>query len=638
MTDDVRLNQAFQLAHSIYRYQESGRQIALEIVREAWSGVEVRLVAQGEADRHEPQNPTKVRWNNAQWFQILIYYKSEIYERQQEAQAPSSLTEEDMIIRYVKHLVLTTGRRNSFHIALGLSRLLYDYRAGESMAIYDLVFQDPDHSTRKADAYYRARKNKLIKELAKRFQRFLKISEGVRGEKKFERRDESSQFGSLVNYYLTLFTPWETECELPKQLTTWTPVQALQASQGSQIHSLIHPLCFSRIIEALKLEPPEGRLALPRFFLREGQSDDVESSGSSGDPSTLSEEEAVGIRKRIAEAAERRKKFTPGSLLVVADGVELARLDLAASSELSLEGIPDEITLIELIGTNDENQVLLATHVIDSEECEAQEYCVVLEGGQKISLIVSPGFDPTLASFKIKYQETREMRAAALWLRQLRCRLFSAGMLESGARFPALSPKLIIFLLALIGGAALLYLSLRSGPGQEIAQQQPTPPGIQSGSLPAVEKPPTQATSPTALITPPVTGKAKTKDNSRFKLGTDTREQTERAITSLSHVERIYIGSLGNDAFSGAVRQKLIEKLGSRSLVIADVPDTADTAITGSARLLRLDQKQENIGTVTLQLVNISGDILWRGRNYRGTADQAAEQIATDLQRALRKE
>jgi hypothetical protein len=94
---------------------------------------------------------------------------------------------------------------------------------------------------------------------------------------------------------------------------------------------------------------------------------------------------------------------------------------------------------------------------------------------------------------------------------------------------------------------------------------------------------------------------------------------------------------LGNDAFSSALREKLIEKLAVGSIVIADTPEKADTAITGSAKLTGLDQNQENIGTVTLQLVNISGDILWRGR-YRGTADQVAGQVRTELQRALRKE
>src|SRR6185503_8013043 len=186
MTEDGSLNQAFRLAHSIYRYKGNDRKTALKIVSDALRAVEVRLLVQHEADRHGPEKPTKVRWNPQQWLQLLIYCKSEEYEKQQESKHSASISEEDMIIRYIKHLVLTTSRRNSFHIALGLNRLLYDYGAAETMAIYDLVFQDPDSSTKKADAYYRARKNKLIEELEKRFHRFVRIYQGRRGEKRFE--------------------------------------------------------------------------------------------------------------------------------------------------------------------------------------------------------------------------------------------------------------------------------------------------------------------------------------------------------------------------------------------------------------------------------------------------------------------
>ena len=135
MTEDRSLNQAFRLAHSIYRFKENDRKTALQIVSNALRAVEVRLLGQHEADRHDPQKPTKVRWNTLQWFQLLIYCKSEEYEKQQESKHSASLSEEDMIIRYIKHLILTTSRRNSFHISLGLSRLLYDYGAAETMAI-----------------------------------------------------------------------------------------------------------------------------------------------------------------------------------------------------------------------------------------------------------------------------------------------------------------------------------------------------------------------------------------------------------------------------------------------------------------------------------------------------------------------
>ena len=120
-----------------------------------------------------------------------------------------------MINRYIKNLILTTSRRNTNHISLCLGRLLYDYGAAETMAIYDLVFQDPDSSTKKADAYYRARKNKLIEELEKRFHRFVKIDQGTRGEKRFESDDDSGRFAELVSDCLTRFTAWVTRCELP---------------------------------------------------------------------------------------------------------------------------------------------------------------------------------------------------------------------------------------------------------------------------------------------------------------------------------------------------------------------------------------------------------------------------------------
>jgi hypothetical protein len=273
LTEGAALQRAFQLSHSIYRFREQDRETALQIVWEALRGVGVRLVAQREADRHGPYKPTKVRWNTLQWFQLLLYYKSETHEKRQEAAAAeNTLTQEDMIIRYVKHLVLATSRRNSFHITLGLTRLLYDYGTVEAMRIYDLIFQDPDASTKKADAYYRGRKNRLIAELAKRFGGLLRVTEETRGGKRFEAQPDSLQFADLAPQYLTHFTPWETSCALPTPLDTWASVHSLRGSQASQIHSLIHPPCFSRIVGALKLDPPERRLKLPFFFLSRSHS------------------------------------------------------------------------------------------------------------------------------------------------------------------------------------------------------------------------------------------------------------------------------------------------------------------------------------------------------------------------------
>src|SRR6185436_13501371 len=305
MTEDGSLNRAFRLAHAIYRYKENNRKTALKIVSDALRAVEVRLLVQHEADRHDPQKPTKVRWTTLQWFQLLIYCKSEEYEKQQESKHSASLSEEDMIIRYIKHLILTTSRRNSFHVSLGLGRLLYDYGAAETMAIYDLVFQDPDSSTKKADAYYRARKNKLIEELEKRFHRFVKTYQGPRGENRFESDDDSGRFADLVFDYLALFTPWETSCELPKQLDTWTAIRSLKSNQASQIHSLIHPVCFSKIAAALNFDPPLSRLRLPRFFVGKDQSNETLPPADFL-PADLTQDEMTTIREEISEQKNRR--------------------------------------------------------------------------------------------------------------------------------------------------------------------------------------------------------------------------------------------------------------------------------------------------------------------------------------------
>lgn len=654
VTDNVTLNKAFQLAHSIYRHKEEDRKIALTIVWEALIGVGVRLMAQNEADRHAPEKPTKVRWSTLQWFQILIYCKSEAYERQQEADNKASLSEEDMIIRYVKHLILTTCRRNSFHITLGLSRLLYEYSAAETMAIYDLVVQDPDSSTRKSDAYYRARKNKLIEELAERFQRYVRIHQAARGEKRFQAQDDSSRFTELVIEYLTRFTPWETSCVLPEQFDAWAPIHSLKSSQAIQVHSLIHPDCFSRLTQALKLDPPESRLALPKFFLTQKPSDGTTPPNDSSLSSELTKEEANEIRNRIVEQADRRKTFMPRSLSVMTGGVERARLDLAESSKIRLE-IEEDVNLIELVGRSAKAELLLATYVITNDEDyragnQRKEYSIVLEGGQSISLttLLLPADTNGAFTFsvEISYRETRPLRAAAVWWQRLKLRLSGTRGLRDSRNIPVLSPAAVIGGLALIAATALvLYFALRSRPGEYIATQQPPPANIAPGKLPISETTSTPQVGPTVERAPSLLpGKLESPSPSeRPKLGGTSREPAARAVRSLLNVERIYVESLGNDAFSQTVRQKLIEKLqAGHGFVIMKGSDDADTAISGLARQegKRRDEstgQEIEVGNVALQFVNISGEVIWRTRRYRGTADQIASQFAKDLIDAIER-
>ncbi len=643
MTEDGSLNQAFQLAHSIYRYKPSDREIALNVVSDALSAVKVRLLAQHEADRHDPQRPTKVRWNTLQWFQLLIYLKSEAYEKQQEANQRTSLSEQDMTVRYLKHLILTTCRRNSFHISLGVCRLIYDYSAAETMSIYDFVFQDPDSSTRKADAYYRARKNKLIEELKRRFHTFLRITEGSRGEKRFQSQDDSTKFAELVHDYLTYFTPWQTSCELPKPLDTWIAIRSLQSSQASQIHSLIHPLCFSRITKALKFDPPESRLALPRFFFSTEPTDDRAPPKDSLSISELTQEEIAEIRNRITDEERRRKKFMPRVLVVLADGIERARLNLAHTNEIRLD-LEEDVRLIELVGSTEEGELLLASHLVMHDESDRQEnrlneYSLVLEGGQKVSLTVS--LNPENAetvSVEIKYQQTKPF--PALWFSHLQHQLSEWVGFKNWKTHPLLNPLAIVAGLGLIAGVVIVYFALKGRPANQIAQSQPTPSIIEPGRISTPE--PSTFASPERTSTP--AGKREPSPLNKSSESSVTREPTTRAIKSLSSVERIYVESLGTDEFSSTIRQKLLEKLqAGKRFVVVSAPNEADTAISGSARLegkrreAGADREVE-IGTLTIQLLNVSGDVLWRTPRFRGTPDQIASQFKMSLLGAINAE
>ena len=642
--DNATLNRAFQLAHSIYRYQDSDRATAFEILDEALRSLDVRMMAQSEADRHIPRNPSKVRWNTSQWLQILIYCKSERYEKQEEDKHSESLSQEDMIIRYIKHLILTTCRRNSFHISLGLSRLLYDYGPGESMAIYDFVFQDLDSSTRKADAYYRARKNKLIEELARRFNRFLRISEGIRGTRNFERQNDSSPFNKLVTDYLTLFTPWDTRCELPENVATWSPIQTLQTSQESQIHCLTHPACFSRITKALKLDAPETRLALPKFFSVGKDNDKTGAPGEGPGQSELTSSEVSELRDRIAQEVSRRRRFTGRSLSVVADGHEIARLDLRQSNNLRLDHLEEGITLIELVGTDKTGELLLASFVMvepDSVSLD-EEYSIVLEGGQKISLTMIGG-GTAGSSIQITYQETRASSVTGLWWTQVKHRFFEKGASTPWTANPSLTWAMAIIIVTLIGGAGLYYLTQRFGKGEQIAKLEPAQSPTDLGSTSPVSSPSIPPANLHPKITPSPIGTPGPTSGDRRKSGSLTREPTERATSSLAEIEKIYIESFGSGSFSEGVRARLMTRLqaGGR-LVVSKTPDEADTAISGSARQTgtRMDKatgQEIGLGEVSLQFVNIAGETIWRTGTYRGTADQIAEQVSTELQRALKK-
>src|SRR5262245_10598573 len=218
---DAMLSRAFRLAYFIH----GDRELAARIATEAMSKLNASAAAQAKRSYYRTGGRsrvsgskvisprTKVSLSELHLLQRLVYVESEPHERQEEQRQSATIDEESLITRYIKHLINITMVRNSFHVTLGVSRLLYNYTTAESMKLYDLIIQDPERA--KDDAYWRARKARLMRELKERFGLLLEVVRGPYGEERFQTREDSTRHLGLVKQCLQMFTPWDMPCPLP---------------------------------------------------------------------------------------------------------------------------------------------------------------------------------------------------------------------------------------------------------------------------------------------------------------------------------------------------------------------------------------------------------------------------------------
>src|ERR1044072_922525 len=202
---DDTITKALNLAYFIH----GNKALAMQTVTNALNKLEVAVQAQDKRLYYEPQGRAttrktrnKINFGEQHLLQRLVYLESEPFEKEQERNR--TLSEEDMITHFIKHLVKITLKRNSFYVALGISRLLHNYSTAETMEIYNLVVQDPERG--RDDYYYRSRKSRLMQEMKERFGNLLKITKVNRGEERFEANGSSAQYSGFVFDCLNHFT------------------------------------------------------------------------------------------------------------------------------------------------------------------------------------------------------------------------------------------------------------------------------------------------------------------------------------------------------------------------------------------------------------------------------------------------
>ena len=131
------LQAGFQLAYFIY----PDRQTAMDILIRALEKIPTRSRLETKKfywrDKHADRPVRRIAWKDMDILQWLILYESEQHEKAQEW--ASDIPTEDIIIRYVKHLVRIVTVLSSFYVNVGITRLLHTYTTSQAQSAYEFL-------------------------------------------------------------------------------------------------------------------------------------------------------------------------------------------------------------------------------------------------------------------------------------------------------------------------------------------------------------------------------------------------------------------------------------------------------------------------------------------------------------------
>jgi len=308
------------------------RETALSILTGALNKLELQHGRESRRsywrDKHLKRSITRITRDQSDALQWLICFESEAYETAQEAERLPSL--EQMLIRYIKSLVRITTAMSSFHVNVGLQRLLYYYTTEEAQRFYEALTE----RYLGADEYRRA-KAALMQKLQQRFGSLLESSRGQHGELRFTPSEDQERWSKLLERCLALLTPWSTSgaCPIPSDFAVRSsqlpPQLSIEASRSfnadrieiNRCHAFIDPTCFGRLADALALDAPFRKLALPRFNM-------PKDADYSGPPPAerLTNDEHEHINRLLEQESTRRRKAAPHGFRILLDGTVVATL------------------------------------------------------------------------------------------------------------------------------------------------------------------------------------------------------------------------------------------------------------------------------------------------------------------------
>jgi hypothetical protein len=482
---------AFQLSYFILLDRSEARECvarAIEKLAAQQSRERRRVYWRGRKKELTIRRISRPAQDTLQW---LICLESEVCEKEQELRGQP--TEADMVVRYVKHLAQMTTGNSSFHVNIGFNRLLRNYTTPEVQQIYELAT-----GRFPASEEYRKAKSKLLKQLAARFDRFLRIRAAQYGELQFEAHEEREPWSRLVEECLDFFAPWSgrESClrhggALPLSVPTGSrggPNAIPDRLETSRCHWFMHSSCYGRLAERLSFDPPQERLSVPRFLHREGGGQGSDPGSPERRTAPLSPGDTQGLRARVDSVTAARGAIALAPLKIVAHGTVCASLDPARDERRRFE-IPADTRLLEVRSDTAGADRILATHWLEYSEGPgllAGEYSITLQGRRQLVLSVLP------TSQSQEEQGggavvTIESCAVSTLVERLR----SVGALLGGDRSTFLRPALASVALVAVGVLVSgVYFGLRTSQDRQLIGRMAAEVADQKAALDALERAP----------------------------------------------------------------------------------------------------------------------------------------------------
>lgn len=408
---------AFQLAYFIHVNKE----LAFFVAEDALDGLDSML------DHHERnRQPSErlrgffksgertrpirktVRLNELQMLQWLVYKQSEAWERQSERGEGLYLpTEEDLIVRYIEHLVFNSLRRGSFYVTLAAGSLLHQFGRRETRLWYDILTQS-DSARMKDTNYIGKRRLEMLEKVSLRFGSLIQTIQEPGHEKQFAMRATTEGVINLVNESLRRFTPWETTCVVKPGFDI-TEIPGLYFSDSSghdeeiiemnRIHTVLDPECFatfaeglSRYVRTLPREDPDKscryvsldeRLRVPQFSsFYQGPS-----RGDRSQSPPLTEEDYIRLQRMLDARAHRRRVLVPQRISIYVDDVLINFFDPKRLARTRCV-VGSDAAVVEVRGEDAAGEVTLATLLLNDQQAYEEPLggSIIREGGQKVTL------------------------------------------------------------------------------------------------------------------------------------------------------------------------------------------------------------------------------------------------------------